>query len=271
MSFISRPTTPIPLETLHWTPQELWSRLHIPNIDEIDLTKANNITADIICSDRGRAEQMIGTPEFHHWTTSPRSSRLLVHGDFDHAEHTSPFTILCATIVEGLRASRGVISLVFFCGYHLQRDEYYGGTAMIRSLIAQLLRQFPASSIAPDPDFSMSEIEHGSEDQLGRLFIHLVRQLPMGTTIFCLIDGIKEYEREEYLHGMDEVIFSLRKLVDEGSPANFKLLLTSPRPTVEVKNIFDDEPGMLLHMQRLPLIEEGIGSTRLEDSMIFEH
>ena len=65
--------------------------------------------------------------------------------------------------------------------------------------------------------------------------------------MFCFIDGINEYEREEYLHTMDKVIFSLIELIREGSAAHFKLLLTSSQPTEDVRNVFD-ERGTLLHI-----------------------
>ncbi|KAI1130784.1 hypothetical protein F5Y10DRAFT_234803 [Nemania abortiva] len=278
----SRPATPAHLLMPDygpppWVPRELWPLLHIPHLDEIDLQYVLRNVGELILEDRGRAEQALSAPEFRSWIASPRSSKLLVHGDFDNttaaSRNVSPFSVLCATMVKGLRVSaaeRNAISLVFFCGLHIARDEYRGGGAMIRSLIAQLLRQFPAASIQPDPRVVMQEVERGNIKQLCMLFLHLVRQLPAAMTVFCFIDGINEYESEEYLHTIDEVIFALIELVDESSTswrAKFKLLLLSPRPTNEVRKVFDEEQGALLHMAQLPMLEGGVSFERIQEQL----
>lgn len=120
---------------------------------------------------------------------------------------------------------------------------------MIQSLIAQLLRQFPYPTISPSLDLSIHGVERASLEQLGILFLYLIRQLPFCKTVFCFIDGINEYEREEYLQTMDLVVVTLLDLFSDGSRAHFTLLLMSPRPTTIVRQEFDDEVGVLLHMQ----------------------
>ncbi|KAI1737675.1 hypothetical protein F4680DRAFT_427593 [Xylaria scruposa] len=259
----SRPTTPVGLmlpiysTPPPWTPRELWMRLHIPNFDETDLQHILHNAGETMLEDRDRAEQVLSTQHFRAWIVSPGSAKLLVHGDFADtaaARSVSPFSVLCATVVKALRLSVAegkTISLIFFCGRHLANDEYNGGGAMIRSLIAQLLRQFPAASIESDPGVVMQEVERGDVTQLCALFVYLVRRLPERMTVFCLIDGINQYENEQFLHTMDEVVLALLGLANEGitSPwrAKFKLLLMSPQPTVEVRQVFDGS-GALLHM-----------------------
>ncbi|KAI8625204.1 hypothetical protein F5Y19DRAFT_451396 [Xylariaceae sp. FL1651] len=89
-------------------------------------------------------------------------------------------------------------------------------------------------------------------------------------TVFCLVDGINEYESEEYLHGMDAVVMALLGLVDESTApgrAKFKLLLMSPRPTVEVRQVFDQHSGTLLHMAQMPMLEEGVSFGRIQEQL----
>jgi hypothetical protein len=234
-------------------------RLNMPNIDEVDLKKVLNSASDVIYSDRGRAQQMIQTRHFRDWMLNPISAKLLVHGDFDDPSRISPFSILAATVSQGFRTSPGIISLIFFCGQHLWNDEHHGGSVMIRSLIAQLVLQFPFPTIHPPSNMSIHGIDTAEIIHLCKLFIYLVQQIPPHTTVFCIIDGINEYEREEYLHGMDDVVFELMGLVDEGSRASFKLLLLSPKPTSLVRKPFDRDPETLLHMQQLPVIEDAVG------------
>jgi hypothetical protein len=250
-----------------WVPGDVYSGLGITNIDELDMQKALNSAADIVFSDRGRAQQMLNTTHFQTWLLIPSSARLLVHGDFDSTTRTSPFTVLCATMTYGFRNPPELISLAFFCGYHLFGDKYKGGLAMIRSLIAQLLRQYPYATIIPSPELHMYDIGSASIGQLCRLFDYIIGSLPSGTTVFCLIDGIDEYERDDYLHTMDQVVLALMDLVSHGSYARFKLLLTSPRPTREVRKAFDDEPSTLLHMQQLPIVEDCIESNVLQQQL----
>lgn len=246
------------IEPQLWTPRDLWMRLNIPNLDEVDLQKVLNSASDVIYSDRGRAQQMIQTRHFRNWMLTSTSSKLLVHGDFDTTSKISPFSILAATMTQGFRTSPNIISLVFFCGQHLYNDEYHGGSVMIRSLIAQLLRQFPSPNIYPLSDTSTLDIETSNIPHLCTLFVHLIHQLPPNITIFCIIDGINEYEREEYLHGMDDVVLTLLDVVERGR-ASFKALILSPRPTLEVRKVFEGEreENGVLHMQRLPVVEDG--------------
>jgi hypothetical protein len=261
-----------------WTPRHLWTLLRIPHLDERDTQHVLSPAAAgaLLHEDRGRAEQVLSAPLFRAWLGAAASARLLVHGDFDVVDGggvrgVSPLSVLCATVVRALRlkgeGSGRVISLVFFCGCHLVCDEFWGGEVMIRSLLAQLLRQFPAAEIEPDP--RVVAVEEAGTEELCGLFVHVVRQLPAATTVYCVIDGINEYEREEYLHGMEVVVTALLGLVDEGGPgrARFKLLLTSPQPTVEVRQAFDDVPGALLHMGQLPMLEEGISFVRIQEQL----
>ncbi|KAI0872212.1 hypothetical protein GGS24DRAFT_468408 [Hypoxylon argillaceum] len=277
----SRPTTPAGLLTASpapsvWTTSELWSHLHIPHLDELDLQRVLQNAGEAILEDRGRAEQVIATPDFRAWIGNPNSTKLLVHGDFDSTaaanRSITPFSVLCATMVKAMRltvAEGKVISLGFFCGCHLAHDEHRGGAAMIRSLSAQLLRQFPVASIESDPRVVMQEVERGNIKELCKLFVHLVRRLPPGKTVFCLIDGINEYESEEYVHGMDDVIMMLLDLVHETTNtswgAKLKLLLMSPQPTVEVRRVFDQEQGGLLHMAQLPILQDTANFTRFQE------
>jgi hypothetical protein len=253
------------IEQCPWAPSDLWNRVKIPNIDEADSQRILNNAADVIYSDRGRAQQMMQTRHFRDWILTPNSARLLVHGDFDNTNKISPFSVLAATVFQGLRTSSSVISLVFFCGQHLRTDEYNGGNAIIRSFVAQLVRQFRSSTITPAHDKSLYDVAIGNTSRLCTLFVYLIVQLPPDITVFCLIDGINEYEREEYLHDMEDVVLTLLGLVEQSSRPSFKLLLLSPRPTLEVRKAFDDEPDMLLHMERLPVIEDVVGPAQIHE------
>ncbi|MBE3049087.1 hypothetical protein IMZ48_42620, partial [Candidatus Bathyarchaeota archaeon] len=125
------------------TPRDLWNMIGMPDIDDTDMAWVQANEFQIVPEDRGMAEQVIVTTQFRNWLNKAGSAKLLVHGNFDFAREISPFSILCVSITWLFRqwTSRGIISLVFFCRRHTERNR--GGRAMIRSLICQLLRQFP--------------------------------------------------------------------------------------------------------------------------------
>ncbi|KAF6807172.1 hypothetical protein CSOJ01_08360 [Colletotrichum sojae] len=253
-----------------WSPTDIRTRLRIPNIDDEDLQHVAEHTELLLHEDRGRTQQVLAMRHFRSWIGARGSARLLVHGDFRTPPlEISPLSVVCALLTHTFRSSPGFIGLVFFCGRHLAWDEHRGGAAMIRSLIAQLLRQYSFAAVQSDPWISLQELEGGDVEVLCHVFALLVRQLPSNTVVACLIDGICLYETEEYLSEMDVVVMSLLNLVGQSAPdrASFKLLITSPLPTLEVRKVFDPEPDALLHMQTLPLLGDGAGLANFEDRL----
>ena len=256
-----------------WATQYLRSRLQIPDFDYADLHHILQSAADIMFEDRGRAEQALTTTVFREWLLSPESAKLLIHGDFGVTNKVSPFTVLCATVLQVFRVTAGYIGLAFFCGLHLQGDEIQGPSVMIRSLVTQLLRQYPRQAIDPDAAIDLDAVAERSIEHLCELFVFLVRQLPPTVTVFCVVDGVNEYEDEDYFDELDQVIVALLNLMDgeNRSGARIKLLLASPQPTTIVRQIFDDEPGILLHMQSVPLVEEAVPTSPLRERLLSDN
>lgn len=70
---------------------------------------------------------------------------------------------------------------------------------MIRSLIAELVCQFPSYYIQPQPHISTQDIESGSTELLCKPFTSFIRQLPPRLPVIRVVDGIGHYEAEGYL------------------------------------------------------------------------
>ncbi|RGP68714.1 hypothetical protein FSPOR_5185 [Fusarium sporotrichioides] len=231
---------------------------------------ANTGRADeMFQQDRGRAQQIVTMPLFHSWINSARSTKLLVHGDFRDTEYVSPLSTLCTVLALAFRQGGRFISLVFFCGRHLVWNDYHGGVVMIRSLIAQILRQFPSQYLNPDVHNFLQNTEN--IDSLCNLFRLLVSQIPARLPVVCLIDGINCYETDDYLDDMTTVVLSLVELVDTSSYGNstcFKLLLTSPLPTREVRQVFDGDRDALLHMENVPLTGTNVGLNEFQEQLV---
>ncbi|EKJ77467.1 hypothetical protein FPSE_02340 [Fusarium pseudograminearum CS3096] len=264
----SRPLTPQPLTLPVLTPRQLWSQLSIPNLDEVDLQHIAGRAEEMFQQDRGRAQQIVTMSLFRSWIDSAQSTKLLIHGSFRAAGDVSPLSTLCTVLSLTFRQTGRFISLVFFCGRHLVWDDYHGGAVMIRSLIAQVLRQYPTQYLSPEVHSCLRNM--GDIDTLCDLFRILLGQIPPSIPVVCLIDGINRYETEEYLDDMATVILRLVELVDVSSHGRntcFKLLLASSLPTREVQRVFGGDQNALLHMENVPVSETTIGLNLFQEQL----
>lgn len=164
-----------------------------------------------------QAAYLSETPAFRHWLLAPSSAALLVDGHCsERMRHgLSPLSVFCATLVQSLllNASRSgaddnlqVVVLHFFCGQHADPHGLLcGPRGLIRGLVAQLVLQLWRQRLPLDLGF-LAEL---GLDDLGqrrarpgdidvrvvcRVFAGLLGQLPPGTTVHCVVDGISEFE-----------------------------------------------------------------------------
>ncbi|KAK6207240.1 hypothetical protein LQW54_007324 [Pestalotiopsis sp. IQ-011] len=239
-----------------WHPEDIWNCLHMPYIDVDDMAHVVGQMELRLHEDGGRTQQLLDNHLFRQWMGRGGSSRLLVHGEYQPPHDVSPLSVLC-TILSYTFRDPGVprtIGLVFFCGRHQKWDMFQGASALIRSLIAQLMTQFGFGSIPASPDIHLKDIEGEDLDKLCEPFSILVRKLPSNMRIFCLIDGISLYENDIFLHEMSTAVMSLVRMADQllgRHEPTFKLLITSPQPTREVRRVFSD-PNTLVHMKSFP-------------------
>jgi hypothetical protein len=145
-------------------------------------------------------------------------------------------------------------------------ESYDNGTRagpirmMLRSLIAQLLCDYDynmRTELPPHVDSFL--LEQGNIEQLSLVLVWLIRQLPWDVTLFCLVDGIVFYEREEFENPMLDAMGPILGLAaDEYVSATVKVLVTSPWPTSTVRLAFepeadgDEAKSWVLSMQTLP-------------------
>lgn len=264
--------------------------LQVPEINAIDLDYVTENASSVPFEERDRAEQVVDTNQFRQWMLSDKrwtysdhqrirdgpnqdrpkgTMKLLVHGDFDSRVNISAFSGLCTSLTPILRGRPGFIRLVFFCGCHLERDEHPGPLTMIRSLIGQLLQQYPSCPSTLGQEVAIHRVRDGDIQELCKLFGSLARQVPSTTKIFCMIGGIDLYESQQYGKSMDEVLCSILELEEDeeqGLQAPMKLLLTSSQPTRSVRQVF--EVGIsLLTMASIPTGGQGPNSTRIHRQM----
>lgn len=256
----SRSTSPAPpieadATERHITPQELLDWIDTPDLAFHDLERITERSRVLVpIYEQARAEQLVQARQVKEWIASPTSAQLLVHGAYESRRYVSGLSLFCSSLVRSLadRAPR-FIPLIFFCGLHVddRTDEYTGGLAIIQSLICQLICQYDFDTRMLSHEVSEELIQLGDIDELCSLFGWLVRQLPRYVVLFCLIDGIVYYEREEFEGDMGLVLVSILKIsVDQSNRAAVKVLVTSPTKTTSVRLPFPDD--LILSMESMP-------------------
>ncbi|KAL7935953.1 hypothetical protein V8C35DRAFT_296460 [Trichoderma chlorosporum] len=256
--------------------------LNIPiNLDEEDLLAVKEYSYRLARKHHTRAVQVTQTREFRQWIVAPTSRRLLIHGDFSpHSLDTwrsSPLSFFCLLLVRMLRDRERYVTLVFFCGFHVEDDDSnVGGAAIIRSFIAQLLRQIPFEFLSLDSAIDLDSISKDDckISHLCDLFVYLVRHLlRRDRTLVCIIDGIGDYEKYELESEMLAVIKMLLQFCkaaehDNGAGSqhgDVKVLATTPFSTEAVQEQFLDEEDEdedylpFLSMESFPDVNDTVG------------
>lgn len=237
-----------------------------------DLVQVKGLESSLSQRDKRKADQVLQTELFRQWMGGLHPAKLLIHGDFRGSRTVSPLSLLTATLTEAARADQPhFVSLVFFCGCHLdpEEDPFSCGKALIKVLIFQLLQQQPHINISLPPwELDIGRVHQGDLQQLCRLFDVLVHCLPDEVTLFCLIDGMVYYERDEFIVEMQYVLAEILRLVGDSTiQANVKILITSPWRT-EMAQQFFHEDSEILHMEGMPSSELTPSASRVIDRYI---
>lgn len=196
---------------------------------------------------QARAAWLLGTPSFHNWKSTAQSSLLLVDGMSSGVEKISPMSVLVASVAARLFENSFAVPTYFFCGINLESDfelgRPEGPNLMLRSLIVQLL----LSESMSEPEWNMtksdrlfSAVNTCDLDALWELFWVLSRQLPQECTVYCLLDGISWYERDQWIEDLRWLVLKFQSVVHQGveGPA-IKILMTSPNVSMEIRRQID--------------------------------
>lgn len=226
--------------------------------DISDLSRVKALESTLSRGDNKQSDRVVKTGLFSQWMRSLKPAKLLIQGSFRGSRTVSPLSLLTATLTEAARADQQCfVTLVFFCGCHTDREEdpFSGGRALIQVLISQLLQQQPHLNISASPwELNMDLVRQGHLQQLCQLLSLLVHRLPGELTLFCLIDGMVYYERDEFIGETQYVLTEITRLV--GNPtiqANVKLLITSPWRTGMAQQVFHEDHEVL-RMEGMPSV-----------------
>ena len=199
---------------------------------------------------QSRGSWLLHNKAFQAWLISDASSTLVVNGNAEGREHISPMSLVSAFLLQSLSGTDTASTISFFCGLHLAgHDDMSGPQGLARSLISQLLATIYESDLAIlEKDFHQQLEAHASDvAMLMELFSSLVNRLPQEFVLFCVIDGISLFEKQQYEQETRIVFQKLSQIAQADSQGGLlKLLLTSPSSSRCAKEFFPKESTVII-------------------------
>lgn len=185
----------------------------------------------------------MNSSEFKDWLTAPASRFMLVNGNAEH-DRISPASFACGLLIKSLAKSKCLVKLSFFCGLHTDtRNKDTGAPQMLASLIGQLLEQYNEIDLSFLSPSQLTELKEYNVGLLSKLLKALLKQLPKGYIVLCMIDGISFYEERWLKQDARHAIWTLIDLLDDRNLAVvMKLMVTSAaRSTWVSKGVQSDQ------------------------------
>ena len=167
---------------------------------------------------------------FEDWLTSDARSRVLIANLKSNQGKTSSASFACGLLANLLLFQASAITLVFFSGLHLGiGDEDAGAKQLLASLIGQLLDQhgdFDLSFLHPK---QQDHLQNRDVELLCTVLSSLLRQLPRGSIVICMLDGVSYYETAELEEDMCAIVECITAVMNDTElSAIMKMLITSP-------------------------------------------
>ena len=200
------------------------------NYTEIEKNLSNMLRLGRLAnpSYHNRGSLLMRSPHFQNWLTSTSSIFLLVDGNGGSAtERISAMTFVSALLAQTL-SDEGASCIHHFCGLHTARsDDLSGPSGLLRALLAQLVTLY-AFRIGFTHYNDYHELQRFDAVRLCALFSDIVKDLPEGFVLVCVIDGVSFYEASDWTGDLRLVLETLNALTrDPKVHAAFKVLVTS--------------------------------------------
>ena len=224
-----------------------------------DVSAQLNLIYRLSLPSQDRAVALILSSPLQRWLTETSSRALLINGQMFSSEHEarqSPLSYFCAKFIDGVLSknqqdiSNPVFAVCWFCGQHtdVRADVDAHPPGLLSNLLSQLIHQLLQSPLLTTlQDLALSD-QHAQLSDLCFLFTHLVRSLPKGTVLFCIIDGISYYEdadrRDECMEVFSMLTSLTRQSRTESDRCLLKLLVTAPLRSHHVQSLFEADEVM---------------------------
>lgn len=228
---------------------------------EADLTTNLDSVWKLPLPSQDRIIAAMQSPKLPTWITTPASSTLFINMN---TPGTSPFlSFLPARLVQSITtqpSGNNIYILAFFCSAHTRStDPDAGPSGMMRNLIGQLLQSHPGFDLSAVT--KLRQLRRDDVHGLCGVFHELIQQLPDDVIVFCIVDGVTEFEDRMALKETgEEVVRALVLAVEmciqrrgSGGGCIFKLLLTSQRNSRRFWRLVTSEVGEVVWIpERVP-------------------
>ena len=181
------------------------------------------------------------------------SDYLLVNGHEVSEDGPSPLSFIGASLYRSATrlGSKGLFILGYFCDEHRpfskRGSETCKPVGMMLSLLGQLAAQMVQRGVPIDlsslDDSEWKKIKKHKLKALGRVFGTLVRQLPSGSHLYCVIDEATWYEQPGMSEDLELVLSRLSRTVGDCNnrgEVEFKLLVTARGEARRIGLVFGD-------------------------------
>lgn len=202
-----------------------------------------------------RASEVIEDERFKKLCYSAHPGILLIEGGIMHnisSSRASPLSAICASVVAGMIQQPDIIPLFFFCGLHTApHDNLRGPNGIMRAMISRVLMELDSRRLANlgfiETRSYRQDLEAHEIAALCHTFKSLVRQFPLDTVIYCIIDGVGWCEQDGWAQDIELVTDTLHELVHEQRLRPiFKVLITSPMRSRYVSRAFSLKDRILI-------------------------
>ncbi|KAJ3578610.1 hypothetical protein NPX13_g1951 [Xylaria arbuscula] len=227
--------------------------------EDLNLAIRNGLQSGLAA--HSQARWLLKQDRFWRWFTSTTSDLILLEGLPSPRgmvpDRLSPLSFVCANIIASvIKNYSGAVPLYYFCGLHMSSsDHLYGPQGLIRGVITKLLlemkTQYPMETANLNliaDGLSLDALYRYDMENLCLLFRHIVKQFPPHLTIYCVVDGILYYEKQDTLG--DALIFvqNLLNLVEFSLSTGpiIKVLLATPCPSRHITSLLSAHQRILL-------------------------
>lgn len=202
-----------------------------------------------------RASEVIEDERFKNLCYSTHPGILLIEGGIMHNisnSRASPLSAICASVVAGMIQQPDIIPLFFICGLHTApHDNLRGPNGIMRAMISRVLMELDSRRLANlgfiETRSYRQDLEAHEIAALCHTFKSLVRQFPLDTVIYCIIDGVGWCEQDGWAQDIELVMDTLHELVHEQRLRPiFKVLITSPMRSRYVSRAFSLNDRILI-------------------------
>lgn len=203
-----------------------------------------------------RAGRVLEDERFKRLCYSAHPGILLIEGgSMDNLSNSriSTLSAVCASIIAGLTlAQPASITLFFMCGLHTApQDNLRGPKGIMRSILWHVLLELADRQLANlgfiETRSYRLDLEAHEITALCHTLKHLIRQFPLDTVIYCIIDGMGWCEQNQWAQDVQLVMDTLHELVhDQRLRPIFKVLVTSPMRCRYISRSFSMEDRMFV-------------------------